>query len=425
MSTISVQGLFKKYLDDNINPEEFAQLCEFIGREKDPAALEELLEDSLSNPVYAAKGRDYDLKKVFSSLLIRIGQRGDMEKTSPAEEAVPEKWIPENGAAPASTAAPVIPMRRKTYRGYWIAAAACLLFLILARTTLWEKPVMKPIIAKVTPVVKNDVSPGHEGAILTLANGQEIVLDSARSGSLATQGTTKITKLSSGQLDYTSLNGKPTEVLYNTLTTPRARTTTVILADGTEVWLNAASSIKYPTAFAGKERSVEISGEVYFEVAKNAAMPFVVKRAHSDEVIQVLGTNFNVNAYDDEDNMKTTLLEGSVKVIKGRNSRLLSPGQQAIFGNGSDDLQVIDDANTDEVMAWKNGRFQFSNMDLKTIMRQLMRWYDIDVVFEGAAPDIRIGGFIHKDVYLSTVMEFLGENGVRYKMEEKKIIILR
>jgi transmembrane sensor len=402
MSTISVQDLFRKYLDETINPDEFSQLCELVNGGADPAALEELLRASFSNPAYAAQGRDYDLKEVFASLLLRI----------------------EQGKAGKAAPAPVIPL----YRRRWVAAAASVILLVCAGTFFWPgKGVIKsaPPLAKATPVIKNDVSPGHEGAILTLANGQEIVLDSARNGSIATQGTTKISKASNGRLDYSASNDQPAAILYNKLTTPRARTTNVILADGTGVWLNAASSIRYPTVFSGKERQVEITGEVYFEVAKNAAMPFVVKRAHSDEVIQVLGTNFNVSAYDDEDNMKATLLEGSVKVVRGRNSRLLSPGQQAIFGKGSDDFQVIDDANIDEVMAWRNGRFIFSNMDLQSIMRQLIRWYDVDVSYEGKIPEIRIGGIIHNDVYLSTVMEFLGENGVRYKIEGKKITILQ
>jgi len=170
---------------------------------------------------------------------------------------------------------------------------------------------------------------------------------------------------------------------------------------------------------------VEVSGEVYFEVAKNITMPFIVKRMGSNERIEVLGTSFNVNAYDDEDTMRTTLLEGSVKVTKGADSDVLRPGQQAVAAKGSNKIKVIDEADIDEVMAWKNGRFQFSNMDMKTIMRQLARWYDVDVVFEGKAPEIRIGGFIHKDVNLSTVLEFLKGNGVRYRLEGKKITILQ
>ena len=405
--------LIQKYLDDSITPEDFSRLYELINHEYDPEALESVLKRSFSDPSFSDGSRDYDLKEVFVSLQARIKER---------EAGKPYPW-----------SAPVIPSHRiiPLHRRRWIAFAATVILLLGVGTYIRMRPEAKPDMARANAAKKHDVPPGHDGAILTLADGRQIALDSVQNGSLVTQGTARITKLNNGQLNYSSLTGKPSEtgkpaeILYNTLTTPRARKATVILADGTQVWLNAASSIKYPTVFSGKERRVEIAGEAYFETKKNAEMPFVVRRAGSDEVIQVLGTRFNVNAYDDEDAMKTTLLEGSVKVIRGRNSTILSPGQQAILGNRNDDgIQVVDDTNIDEVMAWKNGRFQFSNMDLKTIMRQLTRWYDVDVVFEGKVPDIRVGGFIHKDVNLSTVMEFLGENGVHYKIEGKKITIL-
>jgi ferric-dicitrate binding protein FerR (iron transport regulator) len=401
MSKSTVADLIQKYLDDSITPDDFSRLYELINNEYDPEALESVLKRSFSDPSFSDGSRDYDLKEVFASLQARIRERE-------AGKVLP---LP----------APVIPLHRRR----WIAVAAAVILLLGVGTYIRMRHEVKPNMAPANASKKQDVPPGHDGAILTLADGRQIVLDSVQNGSLAMQGTTRITKLNNGQLNYSSLTGKPSEILYNTLTTPRARKATVILADGTQVWLNAASSIKYPTVFSGKERRVEIAGEAYFEIKKNAGMPFFVKRAGSDQTIQVLGTRFNVNAYDDEDAMKTTLLEGSVKVIRGRSSSVLSPGQQAILGNRNDDgIRVVDDANIDEVMAWKNGRFQFSNMDLKTIMRQLTRWYDVDVVFEGKVPDIRVGGFIHKDVNLSIVMEFLGENGVHYKIDGKKITIL-
>src|SRR5579872_5798617 len=375
MSKSTAEDLIQKYLDDTLTPEEFSRLYELINNECDPAALENALKGTFSNPPFSDGSRDYDPREVFVSLRARIQERE-------AAKALP-------------LAARVISLRRKR----WIAFAASVILLLGVGTYFLLNREVKPDAARGYTAKKHDVPPGHDGAILTLADGQKIVLDSVQNGSLATQGATRITKLNNGQLNYTSSNEKSSEILYNTLTTPRARKATVILVDGTQVWLNAASSIKYPTAFAGKERRVEIAGEAYFEIKKNAEMPFVVRRAGSDEIIQVLGTRFNVNAYDDEDAMKTTLLEGSVKVIRGRHSRILSPGQQAILGNIDDDgIRVVDDTNIDEVMAWKNGRFQFSNMDLKTIMRQLTRWYDVDVVFDGEAPDIRIGGIIHNDV---------------------------
>ena len=401
MSKSTVEDLIQKYLDDSITPADFLRLYELINNEYDPEALESVLKGSFSDHSFSDGARDYDLKEVFASLVARIKERQ-------AGHLLP---LPT----------PVIPLRRRR----WIAFAASVILLLGVGTYIRTSRETKPDIVQAYASKKHDVPPGHDGAILTLADGRQIVLDSVQNGSLATQGTTRITKLNNGQLNYSLSTGKPSEILCNTLTTPRARKATVILADGTQVWLNAASSIKYPTAFAGNERLVEIAGEAYFEIKKNAQMPFVVRRAGSDKIIQVLGTRFNVNAYDDEDAMKTTLLEGSVKVIRGRNSSILRPGQQAILGKGSGDgIRVVDDTNIDEVMAWKNGRFQFSNMDLKTIMRQLTRWYDVDVVFEGRVPDIRVGGFIHKDVNLSTVMEFLGENGVHYKIEGNKITIL-
>jgi transmembrane sensor len=407
MSKSTVEDLIKKYLDDSITPEDFSRLYELINDEYDPEALESVLKRSFSDPSFSDGSRDYDLKEVFVSLQARIKER--------------------EAGKPYPLTARVIPLHRiiPLHRRRWIAFAATVILLLGVGTYVRMRREAKPDRTRPIAAKRHDVPPGHDGAILTLADGQKIVLDSVQNGSLATQGATRITKLNNGQLTYTSSNGKPTEILYNILTTPRARKATVILADGTQVWLNAASSIKYPTAFAGKERRVEITGEAYFEIKKNAAMPFIVRRAGSDEIIQVLGTRFNVNAYDDEDAMKTTLLEGIVKVIRGKNSSILSPGQQAILGNrNEEDIRVVDDTNIDEVMAWKNGRFQFSNMDLKTIMRQLTRWYDVDVVFEGKVPNIRVGGFIHKDVNLSTVMEFLGENGVQYKIEGNKITIL-
>src|SRR5579863_5427842 len=401
MSKSTVGDLIQKYLDDSITPDDFSRLYELINNEYDAEALESVLKRSFSDPSFSDGSRDYDLKEVFVSLQARIKER----------EAGKQHPLP----------ARVIPLHRRR----WIAFAATVILLLGVGTYIRMRREAKPDRTRAIAAKRHDVPPGHDGAILTLADGQKIVLDSVQNGSLAIQGATRITKLNNGQLNYTSSNEKPTEILYNILTTPRARKATVILADGTQVWLNAASSVKYPTAFAGKERRVEITGEAYFETKKNAQMPFVVRRVGSDEIIQVLGTRFNVNAYDDEDAMKTTLLEGSVKVIRGKNSSILRPGQQAILGNRNDDgIRVVDDTNIDEVMAWKNGRFQFSNMDLKTIMRQLTRWYDVDVVFEGKVPDIRVGGFIHKDVNLSIVMEFLGENGVHYKIDGKKITIL-
>ena len=303
-------------------------------------------------------------------------------------------------------------------RKWWNYAAAAILLLFVAgyfllNNTKKEQP---PIAEQ---PVKKDIPAGRQGAILTLSNGQRIILDSAGNGELTRDAGVRVIR-KGGVLSY---GGNTDVILYNQVVTPKGRKWQLTLSDGTKVWLNAASSVRYPISFVGKERMVEVSGETYFEVAPDKNRPFIINIAGKGK-IEVLGTHFDVNAYDDEDAIRTTLLEGRVKVIRGGSSTLLSPGQQAVLSNGTDDIKVINNANIDEVMAWRNGRFIFSNMDLKSIMRQLTRWYDVDVVYKGKVPEIHIGGIVHNDVYLSIVMEFLGENGVHYKIDGKKITIM-
>ena len=300
---------------------------------------------------------------------------------------------------------------------WWKYAAAAILIFFVAGYFLLNTPKNHPSTAQ--QPVKKDIPAGRQGAILTLSTGQRIILDSAGNGELTRDAGVRVIR-KGGVLSY---GGNTAEILYNQVVTPKGRKWQLALSDGTKVWLNAASSIRYPISFVGKERIVEVSGETYFEVAPDKDRPFKINIPGKGR-IEVLGTHFDVNAYDDEGVIRTTLLEGSVKVFRGMSSHLLSPGQQAVFGNGADDITVINDANIDEVMAWRNGRFMFSDMDLKSIMRQLARWYDVDVVYEGKVPEIRVGGIIHNDVYLSTVMEFLRENGVHYTIEGKKITIM-
>ncbi len=315
------------------------------------------------------------------------------------------------------------PIRSFSWKKSMVAAAS-LILLLSAGTGLWNTDNVKPAIVQAPATINNDVGPGFDGAILTLASGKQIILDSAKNGSLTTEGTTKITKLSNGQLAYNGPDENTAEILYNTLTTPKGRKTSVVLADGTQVWLNAASSIRYPTSFSGGERRIEITGEAYFEIAKNSAMPFVVRKSGGDYRIQVLGTHFNVNAYDDEDVIRTTLLEGSVKILKKGSSSTLKPGQQAIASNGNDRIEVLPDANIGEVMAWKNGIFRFDRADIKTVMRQIARWYDVDVEYKGTITQ-HFGGTISRDVNVSHVFKMLEMTGaVRFTIEGRKIEVM-
>jgi transmembrane sensor len=267
---------------------------------------------------------------------------------------------------------------------------------------------------------KNYISPGGNRAILKLSDGTVIVLDSANEGMIAQQGSVKIIKLNNGRLSYNALTAKSTETLYNTIITPRGGQYQLILSDGSEVWLNAASSLRFPASFTGGERNVELTGEGYFEIAKNATMPFNVKI--NDINIKVLGTRFNVNAYTDETFTSTTLLEGSVKISKSNKTMLLKPGQQAQAGK-TKEIKVNDNVNLDEVVAWKNGLFQFKRATIETILRQAARWYDVEFDYYGDIPD-RFSGQISRNVNASQLLQILELTGkAHFEIKERKIVV--
>lgn len=261
--------------------------------------------------------------------------------------------------------------------------------------------------------------PGGNKATLLLDDGRTIILDSAGNGMLATQGNARISK-SNGEVIYNAETTPVSSVSFNTLKTPRGGQYQLTLADGTKVWINAASSLKYPTAFPGNERIVELEGEAYFEVAKDASKPFAVKLNGVE--VQVLGTHFNVMAYENEKTVRTTLLEGSVKLSTGRESATLKPGQQGVMQTGSGKLNVTDKVDLSQQVAWKNGYFQFNHTDLASIARQLERWYDIDISFEGTVPDKEFWGKIPMNVNATEVLKILQSSNIHYTIEGKKII---
>jgi transmembrane sensor len=305
------------------------------------------------------------------------------------------------------------------YRGPLMRAAAILVFALAGILFFYHQhSAPSEQIAKNKPV-KADIAPGSNKAILTLANGSKLILNNAKNGDLSTQAGAKVVKQDS-LISYKAIAANSTEVSYNTITIPKGGQYQLILADGTKVWLNAASSLRFPTAFTGKDRTVELTGEAYFEVAKNKDKPFNVKTAA--QTVQVLGTHFNINAYSNEMNVKTTLLEGSVKVYTARSSMMISPGQQSVLQNNGT-FEIKRDPDMDEVVAWKNGVFQFNKADIQTVMRQIARWYDIDVEFKGKLPGDLYRGKISRNVNVSQVLKILELSGINFTIEGRKIIV--
>lgn len=308
------------------------------------------------------------------------------------------------------------------YKTHWfqIAVAAVLILIISGAYFLSTHPEGQKQLTRHKQTI-NDVSPGGNKALLTLADGSKIVLDTAVNGSLVKQGNTKVVKLN-GQLAYTS-SGAPSEMLYNIISTPKSGQYQLILSDGTKVWLNSSSSLRFPTSFIGNERKVELSGEGYFEVVKNSKMPFRVELSNGMKV-EVLGTHFNLMSYNDEEIVKTTLIEGKVKVSKGIDYVMLAPNQQARLLKSNNDLSIDKSVDVNRVVAWKNGLFDFYNDNLSEIMKQLSRWYDVEIIYSSPINEQHFTGSIRREVNISQVLQMLKlAGGVDFTIDGKNIIV--
>lgn len=305
----------------------------------------------------------------------------------------------------------------------WFRYAAAVIILLGAGTYVWLNIAERPsAVADKHADQPKDFPSGGNRATLTLADGSSIVLDDAANGALAQQGGTQVLKLNAGQLAYSRSKETPSStILYNTISTPRGGQYQIVLPDGSKVWLNAASSLRFPISFTGMAREVEVTGEAYFEVAENKDQPFSVRMG--DAVVQVLGTDFNINAYHDEPVIKTTLLSGSIKVIKKENEQVMLPGQQALLNKEHNRIKIINNVDLEEVIAWKNGFFIMNNADVATIMRQVSRWYDVDIRYEGEIPKMRLGGNLSRNVNLSEMLKILKVYNVGSRIEGNTIII--
>jgi hypothetical protein len=350
-------------------------------------------------------------------------------KCTEAEKALLESWyrefefqkLPElTNDQLAEILSVQIPSSQQKIRSLipWISSVAAVLILCLsvAGYFLWHKQHLPQVAEKYT----YKVPPGTDKAILTLANGKKMVLSANQVGKLAEQGGVTVDKTADGKVLYTPSEKENTAAatLYNMLSTPRGGQYSLVLSDGTKVWLNAASSIKFPVAFNGDERKVEITGEAYFEVVHDATKPF--KIIVGNRVVEDLGTQFNVNSYVDEPLTRITLITGSVKISGNKENIVLKPGQQAQLASqpAGQNFRVTDNADVAEAVAWKNGLFKFHKASLQTVMRQLSRWYNVNVNYEGKIPDIEFSGEITRNVNMSEVLDILSYLKVRFKMKQ-------
>ena len=396
-STISI--LFKKYYNKTASPQEIRELFELLKSSSDDELTElirnEWEDQENEDPIFSIEMSENILKNILSEM-------GDVK--SQTEETVPLslfKWS-------------------ILYKS--LSAAAAIIILLGIGLYLRSSLNSNPGNQKASVQLNADALPGVNKAILILGDGQKIILDSLINGLIAKTENFEVNKTENGQLVYHAFdrnykNARGEDI--NTLVTPRGGEYRVTLPDGSKVWLNATSSIKFPGVFKSNIREVELNGEAYFEIAKNSAMPFRVKSNGAQ--IEVIGTHFNVKAYGNEKLMKTTLVEGSIKITAGNFSHLLKPGQQAILTKG--ELKVLDNVDIEEQLAWKNGLFLFKDTSIEDVMSQVASWYDLNVIFEGKIPEKYLTGKVSRSVNASEFMNLLKYAGVKFIIKEKNIII--
>lgn len=395
-----ISDLIAKHLNDELNDQERQELDKWVRQSEDH-------------------------QRFFGQFTDEASLASTLKEYETSRDIVYNK-IKEAVSFNAQAGKKIISIRRLRLRRFTAIAAS--LLVLAGAFVLWDLLENNGNVPG-TAAVRNtgDGKPASHGAVLKLADGKEIVLDDAVDGAVAKQGDTRITK-QGGQLSYAGGNS-PGQVLYNTLSTPKGKIYQLLLPDSSKVWLNAASSIRFPTAFAGGERSVEVTGEVYFEVKQNAEMPFYVTVSQR-VAIDVLGTSFNVNAYGNEEALRTTVLTGSVRVRmpdqeNRSNGVVLKPGQQAQVKQLQvvQSITVVHNANIKNVMGWKDGYFSLDDLTLEELMREVERWYDVEVTYEKGIPAKAFFGKVSRNISLPDFMEGLKDWGVRFRLEGRNLII--
>lgn len=390
-----LQQLLDEYTTGSISPEDRQQLLAAL---RDPLWADEvanMLQQDLETGRYDAVAAE--LPEVRERLQQRLSK------------------LIQPAPAVAVTSRNIFPIKwRQTAAALFVLAGLSAAALYLTRSDQQQ-------VGKKTANTAVNIGPGGNKAMLTLSDGSTIPLEQATDGIIAQQGSTRVVKLASGQLAYQLQPGADTTVRWNTISTPRGGEYQVTLPDGTKAWLNAASAITFPVAFTKYDRQVMITGEVYLEVAPSASQPFTVTA--NDIAVKVLGTSFNVCAYKDEAYTKITLITGSVKIKVRNREWQMKPGQQAAVNTNDTIVRINTNTDIEQTLAWKNGLFNFNGADLHTVMRQLERWYSIQVRYEGPVSDIIFKGEMYKNVNLSDVLEMLKAMDVKFQLKDSTLTV--
>ncbi|WP_336835737.1 MULTISPECIES: FecR family protein [Sphingobacterium] len=373
-----IKLLFERYLNNHASREETAELFQYFQDTNNKEALEQMIENQLES-------RDKE-ELIDKMILDRVFGKIDLG-TEPQNITSPT-WYKITGVAAA------------------IILIISISYLFLNRSTYNDH----------TATI---IEPGRDKATLVLSSGKTIVLEDVANGKLTEELGTTIEKTEKGGINYKIEGNTDVRIAMNLLNVPKGGQFQITLSDGTKVWLNSNSSLKYPSAFSASERRVELTGEAYFEVSKNKQKPFIVET--SLQKVEVLGTKFNINAYDDESSTQTSLAEGSVRVSCKNNTTLLKPGQQSTL---TDQNIAVRSINLDQVLDWKNGDFNFSNNNLKEIMRKISRWYNIEVIFEGPISQETYVAQISRKKRLNDVLRALQLSGsIKYSIRNNKLYI--
>jgi ferric-dicitrate binding protein FerR (iron transport regulator) len=392
MSEKTFEALFNQYMSGSLPAADLRLFRSMAMLPENKALLSQLLQNAFTNPAFAEQA-DFNAEEMAQEIMQKVRQN----------EAITPVIHRER-----------LPLISRSWFKY--AAAAAIFLLLLGGSWQWHarRQHREPLLAQQVLLPAPAAHP-----ILILGDGSRISLDSAAMGTIAQQGATQVIKLANGELAYHNTTGKDGSTIFNTMQTPNGCQYQLTLPDGSRVWLNAASTIRYPTAFPADNRTVEVTGEAYFDIAKDEHKPFTV--AVKGMQVQVLGTEFNVMAYADEETVKTTLVQGLVKINA---HTLLHPGEQVVWHHSSGQLQV-NTPDLEETLGWKNGEFYFRETNIRSIMREIARWYDVEVKYEGDLSAVQLSGIVARTAQIPQLLKALELTKiVRFKIQGRTITVM-